>query len=146
MSHNVLIDNVKITNITALEMAIRELVKEGAKVNLNKDRKTFRTWEGQPNKCDMVLELPGEQFDIGLVKQKDGSYMPAFDHMLDRNHAGISCQWSPGDKVERDRGTIGKLMQRYSVCAVEHEMALAGHSCTRSQGKDGEIEVLVEYA
>jgi hypothetical protein len=147
VSHNVVIDNVKIANLTAFEIAVNELIKEGANIRLNKSRNTFRTWEGQPNKCDMVLELPGEQFDIGLVKQPDGSYSPVFDHMLDANRSGISCKLDRSDSYkDRDRGTIGRLMQRYAVCAVEHEMAIQGNSTSRSTADNGEIEVLVEYA
>lgn len=146
MSHNVLIDNVKIASIPALKMAIAELVKEGARVSLDEATNTFRTWRGQPDKCDMAIRLPTEQFDIGLVKQPDGTYAPVFDHMLDNNKQ-VACKWSPGDNVnDRDRSTIGKLMQRYSACAVEYEMAMAGHSTQRVPGENGEIQVMVEYA
>jgi len=146
MSHNVVIDNVKIKSVDALRMAVKELKEEGANVTLNEDRKTFRTWRGQRNECDMVIELPTQQFDVGLVKQPDGSYAPVFDHMLDMNRE-IACPYDPRDaNGNRDRATIGKLMQRYATCATELEMAMAGHSCTRAKGKNGEIEILVDYA
>lgn len=149
MSHNVLIDNVRITNLDAFRIAINELVKEGANISLDETTKTFRTYAGQSSKCDMALRLPGERWDIGLVKQTDkngiSAYVPVFDHMLDNNKAGISCEWRPGD--DRNRTTIGKLMQRYAVCAVELQSALDGHSCTRSvDEKTGEMQVIVQHA
>jgi len=145
MSHNVIIDNVKIASLPALRIAIGELIKEGVRVSLDETARTFRTYHGQPNHCDIAIKLPTEQYDVGLVKQPDGSYAPVFDSDLARNHQ-IACEWTPGDYKNRDRGTIGKLMQRYSACAVEYEMAMSGHTTRREAGKDGEIEVVVEYA
>ena len=144
MSHNVLINNIKIASLPALRMAIQELTREGVKISLDEGTNTFRTYPGQSNKCDLAIRLPNEPFDIGLVKQQDGSYAPVFDNMLAGNKT-ISCPWTPGDNREnRDRGSIGKLMQRYSVCAVEYEMNMAGHSVQRVPGADGSIQLMVE--
>lgn len=146
MSHNVIIDNVKIASLPALRMAIAELQKEGARLALDETARNFRTYRGQPDKCDIAIKLPTEQFDIGLVQQPDGSYAPVFDDMLSSNRT-VSCPWTPGDTYEnRNRGTIGKLMQRYSTCAVEYEMAMAGHTTRRESGENGEIQLVVEYA
>lgn len=146
MSHNVVIDNIKINSLPALRMAISELVREGTRISLDETTKTFRTYGGQPNKCDLAIRLPTEMFDIGLVKQPDGSYAPIFDNMLASNRQ-VSCEWKAGDDHKnRDRGSIGKLMQRYSVCAVEYEMNMAGHSVQRTSGADGSIQLMVETA
>lgn len=143
MSHNTTVANVRITSLAILGMAIKELAAEGRNVRLNENRKTFRTWAGQPDKCDAVIELPGEQFDIGLAKQSDGSYVPVFDHMLDRNKA-IACQFTPGER-RTDRHTIGLLMQRYAVCTAEQEAAKQGHMTSREvDAKTGVIRLVAE--
>lgn len=141
MSHNTLISNVRITSLDALQSAINELSKEGVNIGMNTTGR-FRTWPGQPDKCDATITLPGEQFDIGLVKQPDGAFLPVFDHMLDNNRV-VSCPVTPGER-RTDRHTIGKLMQRYSVCLAEQEAARQGHMITRREGEDGEILLEVE--
>ena len=144
MSHNTMVSNVKITDLSALDAAVRELQAEGRKVNFNAQRKTFRTWPGQPNNCDAVIELPNERFDIGLMQQADGSYAPVFDHMLDNNRV-VACEFTPGEGHRTDRHTIGYLMQRYAVCLAENTAAREGHMVSREFDKTtGEIRLVCE--
>lgn len=143
MSHNTMVANVKITSLSALGAAIAELQKEGRKISLNTERKKFRTWPGQPDKCDAVIELPGEEWDIGLALQADGSYVPVFDHMLANNRV-TACAYTPGER-STDRHTIGYLMQRYAVCVAEQEAAKQGHLVTRERDeKTGDIRLVCE--
>lgn len=145
MSHNTMIDNVKITDVDALRSAVEELRKEGANITLDENGKHFRTWPGQPTNCDMVLRMPDEKFDVGFRKNDAGEYTPIFDHMLDANKS-IACDISHRGKLpfaDRDRATIGKLMQRYTVCLTEKEMALQGYMCNREFDKTtGEMHVV----
>lgn len=144
MSHNTLIKDVKITDLDALDTAIAELQKEGVSISFDREATNFRTWRGQPDKCEGAIRLPGEQFDIGLRREADGSYVPVFDHMLDRNQA-IACAYTPGER-RSDRHTIGKLMQRYTVVKAEKEAALQGHMVTSRvyDAATGEISITVE--
>jgi len=144
MSHNTLVANVKITDMDALARAVAELVSEGKNVTLRTTAGTFRTYPGQDSRCDAMIGLPNEAFDIGLRKQADGSYTPVFDHMLDRNKT-VACEFTPGER-RGDRHTIGSLMQRYTVCKAEKEAALAGHMIVRREKNEqtGEISILVE--
>lgn len=148
MSHNVMIKNVKITSLDALRSAIRELQAEGAKISLDETSGHFRTYRGQPDRCDIAIKLEGagEPHDIGLVKQPDGSYTPVFDPYGMRGSSGIACEYSPGDDNYDQRRWIGKLMQRYSACVVEQEAALQGHTSQRVPGENGELEVVIEMA
>jgi hypothetical protein len=144
VSHNVLISNVKITSIVALQRAINELVAEGHKISLNQSG-TFRTYAGQPNKADYTIELQGERHDVGLVKQPDGSYLPVYDpYGMSTRGEGLSCSLDRGQRDERQ--CIAKLLQRYSTCVAEDELALAGHAVVREKGKDDEIMLTAEYA
>jgi len=146
MSHNTVIKDVKIADVSCLQSAIANLQKQGVKINFNPDRKTFRTYIGQPNKCDAVIELPGAQYDVGLVKQPDGTMLPVFDHDL-RHGNPIACELRPNDKVNRydDSLAIAKLVQEYSAVVAEKELALKGMTSMRQTTDDGAIQVVAEY-
>jgi len=140
MSHNVLIKNVKITSIPALQRAIAELNAEGIRVSLE-DRKQFRTYRGQPNRCDYCISLPDANHDVGLVKQEDGSYLPYYDpYGMPRNGEGVSCRWEQRDGNEAfQRTAIGKLLQRYATCVAEDSLTLSGNAFTREYDNEGNI-------
>ena len=142
MSHNVLIKNVKIVSITALRRAITELSNEGIQVSFE-ETNTFRTYRGQSNKCDYCVRLPGQPYDVGLVKQSDGSYLPYLDaSMFPRNGVGLSCAWQQGDGYQDyERSAIGKLLQRYGTCVAEDSLAMAGHAFERAVDAAGNIIV-----
>lgn len=144
MSHNVLIQNVKITSLDALRRAITELHTEGVNVALL-EQTTFRTYRGQDNRCDLCISLPNGNYDVGLKLQRDGSYIPICDaSMMPRDGSSISCRLGPG--VDWSRAAIGKLMQRYSTCVAEDSLQLSGYFPTREiDAQSGEIYVTVEY-
>lgn len=142
MSHNVLISDVKIKNLSALRAAVAELAKEGVKIALDETARTFRTYDGQPNKCDLAIRMSDERGDVGLVKGQDGTYTPVYDPYLFSKDSGIACPYTPG-RGSDNRQAIGLLLQRYAVCTTEIEAAMQGHACTREQGKDGELLVRV---
>ena len=146
MSHNVLIQNVKITSLDALRRAITELNAEGVRVSLLK-QDTFRTYPGQSNRCDYCLSTPDIRFDVGLRLQPDGSYVPICDaSMMPKNGEGISCQIGPGAGRDAwDRAAIGKLMQRYSVCVAEDTLQSQGHLTNREVTDEGDILLTAEY-
>lgn len=144
MSHNTIIKEMKVTDLNALRRAVTELSREGVKIGLNESG-TFRTWQGQPNKCDVTVELPNEQFDVGFTKQKDGTYLPVFDHMLDRN-SSIACDWRGGYHAGHNGDAIAKLIQRYGVCAAETKLANEGYATQRViNAKDKSIKLVAEY-
>ena len=145
MSHNVSIDHVKIANMSVLQTAIAELSKAGVGISLDQCG-TFRTYRGQPNKSDYTIHLPKETYDVGLNKQSDGSYKPVYDADLVANKS-VACEYTPGTSYkDRERGALGKLLQTYSVCLMEHEAVMAGHSTRRETKENGDIDVLVEVA
>lgn len=144
MSHNTIIKDVKINDLDALRAAITELKTEGVQIDLNETARKFRTWEGQPDACDICIQLPRERFDVGLVRQPDGSYLPVYDHMLLGN-GSISCEYRPGDRDRyQDRHAIAKLVQRYGVVVAEKQLALDGHNAIRQTTEDGSIQVIAE--
>lgn len=143
MSHNVLIRNIPIVNIRALQRAITELAAEGVNVSLV-ETNHFRTYPGQSSKCDYCISLPGENHDVGLVKQEDGSYLPIFDPWgMHHNGEGVSCQLNQGERGD-SRTAIGKLLQRYSTCIAEDTFADSGQYCSREVNENGDIVLTAE--
>ena len=145
MSHNTTITDIKITDLAALQSAIDELVAEGAKLRLDVNAKTFRTYQGVGNDetCDAVIVLENERYDIGLKRKEVGEYVPVFDDMMLNRNRTVACDIRHG---HGPRAAIGKLMQRYATCLTEKELALQGHMCTRQYDKEtGEINIIAEY-
>jgi hypothetical protein len=146
MSHNVLISNVKITNLDALRRAIQELSAEGINVAFL-EQKTFRTYRGQSNKCDFCVSLPDQSYDVGFQLQRDGSYIPICDaSMMPKDGSSISCAWRQGDSHQDwNRIAIGKLVQRYTTCVTEDTFAMQGFPTTRELDMNtGDVFVIAE--
>jgi hypothetical protein len=146
MSHNVLIQNVKITSLDALRRAINELSAEGIHVALL-EQKTFRTYRGQSNNCDLCIYLSDGRYDVGLQLDREGNYVPICDaSMMPHDGTGISCEFRPGDTIQDwNRVAIGKLMQRYSTCVAEDTLASSGHLVTRELADNGDILLIANY-
>src|SRR6266700_2776154 len=72
MSH-VLTGSIRILSIDALKAAAKDL---GAVLVENK--KTFNAYYGG-EQCEHAIQLPGVNYEIGLRKQKDGSFSLAWD-------------------------------------------------------------------
>jgi len=47
------------------------------------EQNQFRLWR-QSQKCDLAIRIPGRQYEIGLVKQLDGTYDMVFDHYVQK--------------------------------------------------------------
>lgn len=149
MSHNVLISNVKITNLDALRRAIGELTAEGVNVALL-EQKTFRTYRGQSNQCDMCISLPGENHDVGMRLNREGYYDLIYDpYGMHKDGTGVSCQLDEGgfgnSADAYSRIAIGKLLQLYSTCVTEDTFALQGYPTTRElDAATGDVFVIAE--
>lgn len=135
MSHNVTFAGVKIEDIDALRDAVKELADQGVKVRLSQSG-TFRTWPGQPNKCDYTIEVAGSNHDVGLIKQPDGTYAPVFDPYGGGVARALGaeaqfCNVADGGAARN----LGKLVQTYATCKAEREAASAGLMTSRSYDK-----------
>jgi hypothetical protein len=145
MSHNVLIQNVKITSLDALRRAVTELQGEGINVALL-DKQTFRTYRGQSNKCDMCISLPGENHDVGMRLNQNGYYDLIYDpYGMHKDGTGVSCEFRQGDVYDYSRIAIGKLLQRYSTCVTEDTFATQGFPTVRElDAESGDVFVIAE--
>jgi hypothetical protein len=144
MSHNVTFDGVKIDDIDALRDAIKELADQGVNIALT-ETGTFRTWPGQPNKCNYTIQLGDSNHDVGLIKQPDGTYAPVFDPYGGGVARALGAEAQFCDV--RDGGqarNLGKLIQGYATCKAEREAASMGLYTMRNYDKaSGKIMLTV---
>lgn len=129
MSHNITMDGVQIRDLNTLGQVVKEL--SCGQATLDQTATYFRTYRGQPDKCDAAIKMPGKH-DIGLKKNADGSYTPVFD----------PYNMSPifrADAAPYGEGHIGKLMQEYALREAEYEAAQQGYSTQRIPAENGTI-------
>lgn len=121
MSHNITLTGVKIKDLNLLSKIVTTM--SGGVATLHKDASRFRTYAGQDSSCDAKIAMPGKH-DVGLKKNKDGSYSPVFDpYAMDavfKNQYGSNY--------------IGKLLQEYTLQEAEYEAARNGFIATRVPG------------
>lgn len=129
MSHNIKLSGVKFTDLVSLGQVVKDVSKGEA--TLDAEAKTFRTYRGQPNKCDAVIRLSGS-YDIGLLKDKNG-YSPVMESYL--QHAGT---------VLGPRGApLGYVQQEFALREAEYEAAQRGYTASRENGPNGRITLRI---
>lgn len=127
MSHNITLKGVNFKDLTMLGNVVSDL--SNGQASLTKEASTFRTYRGQPNKCNARINLPGPH-DIGLTQNQNGSYTPVFDpYQMSRVFAHPAHPGSP----------IGLLQQEYALREAEYEAAQQGYSSERIEGDNGMV-------
>lgn len=183
VSHSTTIKTVPIKSQSALRAAIAELQSNGVNIELQENCKPRMYYKNQiakqivstakegefsfnedPDVCDFVIHLPDSFYDIGLLRQEDGSYTPVFDDYCGGPVSGapttaqmkgiksiLGHKWE--GKVEHWAGrkegndsqlhSIGKFLQGYTKQTVVEAATLAGHMVSgfTENEKTGEIQV-----
>lgn len=135
MSHNIVMNNVRIKDLDMLGRIAKELSK-GTAV-LDKTAKTFRTERmlGGSGKCDAAIKMPGN-LDIGLLL-KNNAYSPVMGSM------GMDTIF----QVKPGANKIGALLREYAIQEAEYEAAQQGMIAERVSQPDGSITLeLIEAA
>ena len=133
MSHNIVMNNVRIKDLDMLGRIAKEM-SNGAAI-LDKTAKTFRTERmlGGTGKCDAVIKMPGD-LDIGLLL-KNNAYSPVMGSM------GMETTF----RAKGGHNKIGGLLREYALQEAEYEAAQQGMSATRVEQANGTITLeLVE--
>lgn len=150
MSHNVLLHGVVFRDLDILQAAVAELVQEGVHAVVIKQPTKIRGWNGRGAMVDAAIMLEREQYDIGLKKQADGSYIPFMESML--NAAGIQAQpnaCSIDSKQRHDymAAKLGRLTQRYAVIHAERQARKLPNvmSVKRAVKTNGQIHLNITY-
>lgn len=165
MSHTTSIRSVPITSVSALRACVAELKESGVKCDLLENAAPRMYYENQLQKhmgrkdeiCDYVLRLHDAVYDVGFIKQEDGSYAPVFDnytvgnrfvgvkHVLGAKFTGQEEHWS-GHHEESDETlhAIGKLLQGYSKHATIETCIAQGYQITEiTQDNEGNCHIHV---
>lgn len=84
-------------------------------------------------KCDHAIKVPGASYEIGLVKQKDGTLLPVWDFFSSGGLSGIRA----------DNG-VGGFQQAYAVEKAKRELKKNRkvRNVKEVKGKDGKIELI----
>jgi hypothetical protein len=126
MSHNITLSGVKIKDLDTFAKIVTEM--SNGQATLHKKASRFRTYAGQDPACDAKIKMPGPH-DVGLKKNKDGSYTPVFD----------PYNMSPIFKNDGCTNRIGKLLQEYALQEAEYEAARNGFTATRVPGEKNTV-------
>jgi len=133
MSHNIVLKGVRYDDLRLLGDVVKDLSSGAAK--LVRNQKTFRTYPGQPTNCDHCITMPGPH-DIGLVKNKEGSYDMIFDpYAMDRVFN------AKGGAHIYGKSSVGALAQEYVLRASEIRAAQQVYTTTRIPGKNGAVSL-----
>lgn len=97
---------------------------ERAAVN-RRDASTF-------GKCDHAIHFPGTSYEIGLVREPDGTYTAIYD-----------TYGSEGRKLETACGGVGlpKLKNEYAAAVTMRTLMRKGFRCQRTVSADGQITI-----
>lgn len=169
MSHTVKVTSIKITSESAIRQAVASLQGSGVSCELLKNEIPRFYFADQLQKhlgrssevCDYVLRLHDSPYDVGFIKEADGSFVPVFDNFVNRV-AKTKCRsikevlGNPYDgKIEHWSGmkedtvetlhSISKFLMAYSVELNSYEAALSGHTVQSTEiDANGDIEMWIE--
>ena len=146
MSHTTSIGSVVISDISALNAAIRELKAEGVNCELLENAVPRAYYEDQPDMglAPIVVKLNDATYDVGLYDNGKGGFEARTDFY------GGSVERELGTKQfedgEREQAKLGKLFQRYAVCAAENHASMNGYVAQRDLKADGTIQLVLNAA
>lgn len=141
---------IQIRNLAALKSAVANL--GGVWVE---NKKTYNWWgrsmgdspipEGMTKemlgKCDHVIQTPGGNYEIGVVKMPDGTYTLAYDsYNYGKGPNGIKAD---GQKlIDRFGDGLKKLTQRYAATLATMAARAKGWMTTEQTLPNGSIQIL----
>ena len=171
MSHTTLVNSVLIKSESALQKAAIYLRSKGIDVELVKNavprmyypdqiRKMIRNgqkatlqYHSNVEECDYVLKVNQSYYDIGLIKDVNGNFIPLYDnfqHPSPYSNLAENIGKQPLDQVlgavnKAEKSEIGKFLQAYSLCAAVESCEEAGYTITSSIiNSKGEAVIEVE--
>lgn len=84
-------------------------------------------------KCKHVIRLPGCEYEIGVVRKKDGTLTLLYDF------------WGPGEKLHTHFGVgLAKLTGEYSAQRIIKAAKAKGYTVKRYSGMKGETKLRIE--
>lgn len=150
MSHNVVLSGVKFGDLAVLKQAFGELQRDQieAKNYQFVDTPTVvRGWYGRQTKVDAAIICPGQEYDIGFMRNAEGELVP----MMESGFCAPGVSTQPGAKTVEDKvcpydhqtRALGMLQQRYALINTENNARRMGSLCSRVAAADGQIQLHV---
>lgn len=135
MSHTTQIKGLAIKDVSAMRAAVQELNRQGIRCELVENHKPRMYYDDQLRRhgygketADLCLKLKDSRYDVGFMKQADGTYAPVFDtwegYVADQ--LGASCPM-PNTEEGRAQHAIGKFCQSYAVEAAKNAAISQGY-------------------
>jgi hypothetical protein len=142
ISHTSSIKSIKITSITALRSAIAELNTEGIQCSLVEGGtpRAYFTNQAGMGKADFVIALPTCRFDVGLYKGEDNTYEARTDWFGGSVEGLLGAPASTPEA--REQAKLGKLLQRYGLCASQEVAKKKGLMTRRVVKENGSIALV----
>lgn len=148
MSHTTSISSIVIADTNALRLAIAELKAEGIKCDLLENAKPRAYYENQAGLgvAPLVIQLHDARYDVGLyMNEKIGGYEARTDLYGGSVAKVLGNQHLEG--VPNEQTSLGKLYQRYAVCAAEQQALMQGFSPSREyNAQTGDITLTLMVA
>jgi hypothetical protein len=138
MSHTSKV-KANIKDVRAIRSAVHELKRAGADISLVENEVPRMYYPNQhPAKSDLVVKCAG-RYDVGLDRQKDGSYELAFDAW-----GGDIGKQLGNNKVQGTQQGVAKFLQTYAKYATINAAVAKGYMIggTTTDAK-GNINVMV---
>lgn len=140
MSHIVSID-IKIVDLDAVKKAADELGWE-----FKQEARKYRVWDtekwcagGLADCQGGCLVIPRNNYDIGLVEQEDGSFLPVYDDMIYHGIYGAKAM----TMSDQEKSHLGGFLQKYAVHAAENVLRKNHKKFTRQVMEDGKVQLRV---
>lgn len=128
MSHTTKVTSVPFKDMSAVRTAVEELNRQGVKCRLVEKEKPRMYYTTQHGVCDYVVRLEESPYDVGLEKEKNGTYSLVFDSW--QGH--IARHLAPKVPVAKDSPIkpVARLVQEYSKAAAVNVARSKGHVVT----------------
>jgi len=148
VSHTTTIRGLAIKDVGAIRRAVAELQSKGVKISLAENTKPRMYYRQQEVMCDFVLKLENANYDVGLVKQADGTYNVITDEYggTVARAVGASCP-VPKTAEERALWAIGQFGQQYARFAAINAATAQGYMIERDYfDEHGNVQLEVRVA
>ncbi len=155
MSHTTEIKAVPIRDIAALRAAVNELKAKGINIDLVQNENPRMYYADQLQRhlgtdsetCDYVVKVNDASYDVGFIKQDDGTYSMVFDDWKKSVNNVLGCEGNSqsSDAAEKTMRSVGKLTQAYSKHAAINAATTKGYKVTGTHvDSDGNIHLEIK--
>lgn len=129
MSHVTVLKGITFRDVNAIRSAVQELANSGVNISLTENCKPRVHGFDRAPTCELVVKLPGCQYDLGLRKTEDGSYEPVFDTYMNQVGSQLAAACPvPSEYERRAIHQFGRFGQAYQKHAAINQCAAEGYA------------------